>query len=121
LCEEGFGFRSKPSAIDPAGIVSDRQIPQSRLEATRDQRFEVLVMARDNRNHALHDGDIVFPGNGPVEDRFDARLVFRGETPLSAELGEVRIRIPQEQISLAFLCLLFLGLFAVLAYVLITS
>jgi hypothetical protein len=28
---------------------------------------------------------------------------------------------PQEQISLAFLCLLFLGLFAVLAYVLITS
>jgi hypothetical protein len=48
-------------------------------------------MARDNRNHAFYDRDVVFSGNRLVEDRFDARLVFdRGETPLLSEGGEVR-------------------------------
>jgi hypothetical protein len=60
LGEKGLELLGKPSAIDPLGFVSGREISQPRLKAIRNQRFKVYSMARDNRHHTLHHRDIVF-------------------------------------------------------------
>src|SRR5215471_3562381 len=90
LREEGLCFGCKPSVVDPTGVVSSRQIAHSRLEAARYQRLEAFAAARDNRDHAFHDRDVVLFGNGLVEYRLNQRFVLDcGETPLPSKSPEM--------------------------------
>ena len=85
MCKEGLGLRRKLSAIDPAGFVSGRQIPQGHLRLYRAGPSDRLLGA-DFRPSRLHPRTIVILI--PVVNRVVQQKLFRAVLDELAAIGE---------------------------------